>query len=90
MGAERSAGEIVGVGTLARARLIGGDVGVAADVEQPATGVVDRDRKVAADAVAVVEVEHRRPGLLAAVHATDRLDLLKVEREGVPVHVAGT
>ena len=87
-GAERAAREIVGVGSLTGAGLVGVDVGIATNVKQPPARIEDRKREIAADAVAVVEVEDRRPGLQAAVHAADRLDLLVVERKGVPVDVA--
>ena len=87
-GADRAAREIVGVGSLAGPRLVRGDVRVAANVEQPAVGIVNRDREVTADAVAVVEVEDGSPGLLPGVHTPDRLDLLVIQREGEPVDVA--
>ena len=87
-GAERAAREIVGVGSLSGAGLVGVDVRVATNVKQPPARIEDRECEIAADAVAIVEVEDRRPGLQAAVHAADRLDLLVVERKGVPVDVA--
>ena len=53
--------QIVEVVALRRARLVIGDVRVAADVEQRARRVEHRDRQVAPEPVRVVDVEHRGP-----------------------------
>ena len=57
--AERATGEIVEIVGLALARLVVGDVGVAADVDQAALLIEDRHRQVAAEAVGVVDVKQR-------------------------------
>ena len=81
---DRAPREIVEVVALAGGRLVVGDVRVATDVDQPAVLVEHRDREVAPDAGPVVDVEDGGPGFEAVV---DTLDLLEIEREGVPVHV---
>ena len=85
--AERAAREIVEVVPLARTRLVRIDVRVAAGVKEPARGVEHRERQVASEAVAIVEIEYRRPRLGTAVDAADVLQLLVVEGEAVPVDV---
>ncbi len=85
--AERAGGQIVGVGALAGTRLVGGDVRVAAGEDQLAGRVEHPQAQVAAEAVAVVEVDHRGPALQAATQAADDLNLLVVEGKRVPVDV---
>ncbi len=89
--AERAAAEVVAVESRPglRARLVVLDVRIAADEDQPPGRVVDGQHRVGPrDAVGVVDVEHGRPGLAAGVHPADRLNLLEVDLEAVPVDVA--
>ena len=85
--ADRAAGEIFEVASLAIPGLVGSDIGIPADIDQLAGRVVDRHRQVTADAVGIVDVEDGRPGLLAAVDAADRLDPGVVDRKAVPANV---
>ena len=85
--AERAGGQIVGIATLAGTRLVGGDVRVATPKNQLAGRVEHPEAQVAAEAVAVVEVDHRGPALQAVAEAADDLDLLIVEGERVPVDI---
>ena len=89
MRVQRAGRQVVGVGSLPDARLVGSDVRIAAGVEQPPLGIVDGNREITPHAGAIVEVEDGRPCLLAAAHAADRLDLLVVERECIPIDVTG-
>ena len=70
-----------------RPALVARHVGIAAHVDQLAGRIEHRDREVAPEPVAVVDVEDGRPALAARVHARDALELLVVERERVPVDV---
>ena len=85
--ADGAATEILEVVPLAGPGLVGGDVGIPADVDEPAGRVEDRHRQVATEAVGVVDVEDRRPGLAAAVDAADRLNPGVVDGEGKPANV---
>ena len=85
--AKRATREVVEVVCLIDARLIVGDVGVTADVDQPPLLVKDGHREIAAETVGIVDVKQRGPALAAGVDTPDGLDLLVVEREAVPVDV---
>jgi hypothetical protein len=69
-------------------RLIGLDLRIAADKEQPAGGVEDRDGGVrTGQAVRVIEVEDGGPGLVRAVDAGNRLDEVVVDCKGEPLDI---
>ena len=85
--ADGAATEILEVVPLAGPGLVGGDVRIPADIDEPAGRVEDRHRQVATEAVGVVDVEDRRPGLAAAVDAADRLDPGVIDGEGEPANV---
>ena len=67
--------------------LIRGDVRVVADVDECAVLVEHGNHQIATDAIGVVDVEDRRPGAAGSVHTRERLDLLVIQSEGVPVDV---
>ena len=85
--AHRSPREVAEVGALAGPGLVVGHVGITPHVDQATALLEHRDREITAEAVGVVDVEHRGEGLARRVDARDRLDLLVVERERVPVDV---
>ena len=87
-GPDRAAREVVKVIALTNPGLVVSNVGVAADVDQPAGGIVNRQGQVTPEAVGIVDVKDGRPGLATVVVAEDALDVFVVEAELVPVDIA--
>ncbi len=87
---EGTSRQIIRIGTLAGTRLIVIDVRIAADQNQVA-GVIEHrhDRIGTSQTIGVIDVEDRRPSLVAIVATTDRLNELVVQLEAVPVDVVG-
>ena len=70
--------------------LVGSDIGIPPDIDEPSSRVKHRKRQVAAEAVAVIDIKYGRPRFSAAVHATNRLNLFEVQGERVPIDVRCT
>ncbi len=82
-------------------RLVLGDIRLLAEIDQVQSVVcrtgttwielVDgEDRIGASKPIGVVDIEHRGPGLAAAVHASDTLDVFLIDIEPIPVDVVAS